>query len=133
MSVKVLLDDQISQLFNENKELLDVNANQFEIATASFCNLKFLNGLDQDDLIDGILGAGGDEGIDLCYTFCNGFVIGDDSEPTITKDSSIKFKFFQVKKENGFSTDGFRKMAEGISQIFDLSLETHSIKKKWCK
>lgn len=122
MSLKILLDDQINKLFTDNPELSQVNKNKFEIAVASFANVKFLNGIEFDDLIDGIMGEGGDEGIDLCYVYCNGTLVKDENHP-ITKDSIIKVKFFQVKKEDGFSTDGFRKLKEGVEQIFNLDLE----------
>lgn len=121
MSLKILVDDQIEKLFNDNLELKTVGKNQFEIAVASFANLKYLNGLELDDLIDGILGEGGDEGLDLCYVFCNGALVNDE-EITINKESHVKVKFFQVKKESSFSTDGFRKTKEGIEQIFNLEL-----------
>lgn len=122
MSLKILIDDQIEKLFTDNPELASVKKNKFEIAVASFANVKFLNGLEFDDLIDGIMGEGGDEGIDLCYVYCNGTLVKDESHP-ITKDSTIKVKFFQVKKHDGFSTDGFRKLKEGIEEIFNLEIE----------
>ncbi|HCW08957.1 MAG TPA: hypothetical protein DGG95_16500 [Cytophagales bacterium] len=122
MSLKILLDDQIDKLFSDNPELRTVKKNKFEIAVASFSNVKFLNGLEFDDLIDGIMGEGGDEGIDLCYVFCNGTLVKDENHP-IKNDSSIKVKFFQVKKEDGFSTDGFRKLKEGIEEIFNLEID----------
>lgn len=122
MSLKILIDDQIEKLFKDNPELTSVKKNKFEIAVASFANVKFLNGLEFDDLIDGIMGEGGDEGIDLCYVYCNGTLVKDELHP-ITKDSTVKVKFFQIKKEDGFSTDGFRKLKEGIEEIFNLDLE----------
>ena len=112
----------MGKLFSDNSELSSVNKNKFEIAVASFANLKYLNGLEFDDLIDGILGEGGDEGIDLCYIYCNGLLVKDEIHP-VNKDSSVKVKFFQVKKEDGFSTDGFRKLKEGIEEIFNLDLD----------
>ncbi len=72
MSLKILIDDQVEQLFSDNPELNVVSKNKFEIAVASFANIKHLNGLEFDDLIDGIMGDGGDEGIDLYYVYCNG-------------------------------------------------------------
>jgi len=122
MSLKILLDDQIEKLFNDNPELKSIKKNKFEISVASFANLKYLNGLEFDDLVDGIMGEGGDEGIDLCYVYCNGTLVKDELHP-ITKDSTLKVKFFQVKKEDGFSTDGFRKLKEGIQEIFNLDLD----------
>lgn len=122
MSLKILVDDQIDKLFRDNPELASVNKNKFEIAVASFANLKYLNGLEFDDLVDGIMGNGGDEGIDLCFIYSNGILVKDENHP-ITKDSNIKVKFFQVKKEDGFSTDGFRKLKEGIEEIFNLEID----------
>lgn len=121
MSIQILLEDRINQLFIDNPELNSISANKFEIAVGFFCNLKHLHGIDHDDVLDGILGSGGDEGIDLCFSFCNGIPIKDSDHP-INKDSIIKLKFFQVKKENGFSVDGFRKFKEGIQEIFDLTI-----------
>lgn len=127
MSLKILLDDQVKKLLDDNPELNTVKKNKFEIAVSSFANLKYLNGLEFDDLIDGIMGDGGDEGIDLCYIFCNGTSIKDEHHP-ITKDSTIKVKFFQIKKEDSFSTDGFRKLKEGIEEIFNLDIELNELK-----
>ncbi|WP_118131553.1 AIPR family protein [Pseudomonas abyssi] len=128
MSLRILLDDQIDKLFSDNPELKTVNKNRFEIAVAAFANLKHLNGLELDDLVDGILGDGGDEGIDHCYVFCNGLLVADENHP-INKDSHIKVKFMQSKKEAGFSTDGFRKCKEGIEEIFDLEIDVHTLSK----
>lgn len=122
MSLKILLNDQIQKLFTDNPELNSIKKNEFEIAVSSFANIKYLHGLDYDDLIEGIMGEGGDEGIDLCYVFCNGTLVKDEEHP-INKESILKVKFFQVKKEDGFSTDGFRKFKEGIEEIFNLDID----------
>lgn len=122
MSLKILVEDQIDKLFQDNPELNSVDKNKFEIAVASFANLKHLHGIEFDDLIDGIMGDGGDEGIDHCYLFCNGMLIADENHP-INKESHIKAKFFQAKQESSFSTDGFRKMKEGIEEIFNLEID----------
>jgi hypothetical protein len=128
MSIKILLEDQIEKLFVDNPELNSINKNKFEIAVASFANLRFLNGLEFDDLIDGIMGDGGDEGIDLSYVFCNGTLVKDENHP-LTSDSIIKVKFFQIKKEEGFSVEGFRKLKEGIEEIFDLDIDLEKLQK----
>lgn len=128
MSIKVLLEDQINKLFNDNPELNTVKKNKFEIAVASFANLRHLHGIEFDDLIDGIMGEGGDEGIDHCYVFCNGNLVVDENYP-INKESHIKVKFFQTKKENSFSTDGFRKTKEGIEEIFNFEIEISKLQK----
>lgn len=128
MSLTILLNDQIDKLFRDNADLNSVNKNQFEIAVASFANLKHLHGIEFDDLVDGIMGDGGDEGIDHCYVFCNGMLVADENHP-INKESHIKVKFFQTKKETGFSTDGFRKVKEGIEEIFNLDIDLDKLQK----
>ncbi|CAI8949977.1 AIPR family protein [Pseudomonas sp. IT-P44] len=128
MSLRILLDDQINKLFSDNPELQTVNKNPFEIAVASFANLKHLNGIELDDLVDGIMGDGGDEGIDHCYLFCNGSLIVDETH-AINKESHVKVKFFQAKKETGFSSDGFRKTKEGIEEIFNLEIDLKNLTK----
>lgn len=127
MSLRILIEDQIDKLFTDSPELKLIKKNQFEIAVASFANLKFLHGIECDDLIDGIMGDGGDEGIDLCYVYCNGNLIKDENHP-IVKDSVIKAKFFQIKKELGFKSDGFRKLKEGIEQIFNFDLDLDKLR-----
>ena len=122
MSLKILLEDQIDKLFADNPELGTVKKNKFEIAVAAFSNVKHINGIEFDDLVDGIIGDDGDEGIDLCYVFSNGILINDE-DFGINRESNIKAKFFQVKKEDGFSTDGFRKLKEGLEEIFNLELD----------
>lgn len=128
MSLRILLDDQIDKLFEDNPELNTVNKNKFEIAVSAFANLQYLYGIEFDDLIDGIMGEGGDEGIDHCYIFCNGILVKDENFP-INKESHIKVKFFQTKKESGFSTNGFKNLKEGIEEIFNLELELSKLKK----
>ncbi|MFT7229171.1 MAG: hypothetical protein ACI8PW_001767, partial [Methylophilaceae bacterium] len=95
----------------------------------SFANSRHLHGIEFDDPVDGIMGVGGDEGIDYCYIFCNGNLLVDESH-LINKESHVKVKFFQTKKEFGFSTDGFRKKKEDIEEILNFKIEIsmlHSI------
>lgn len=127
MSLKILLQDQIDRLFDDNPELKKIKKDHFEIAVAHFINLKYLNGQESDDLIDGIAGTGGDEGIDLCYVFCNGNLVKSDEQP-INSDSILKVKFFQVKKEDSFTVEAMRKLKEGIEEIFNLDLSLKELK-----
>lgn len=121
MSLTLLIEDQINKLFSDNPELKTVKKNKFEIAVSHFISFTTLNGIETDDLIDGIMGDGGDEGIDMCYIFCNGKLVNDEQYP-ITSDSTIKVKFIQAKKEDSFSTDQFRKTKEGLEEIFNLDI-----------
>lgn len=149
MSTNILLDDDIRRLFEDNPDLEGRSFDKFEFAVAAFSNIKHLNGLEFDDLISGIMGSGGDEGIDLCYIFYNGTLIsendytiekvgkGGDAEYKVSlseliklnRDSNIKVKFFQAKKVSGFETDGFKKTKEGFEEIFDLNLSPAKLEK----
>jgi hypothetical protein len=127
MSIKILLDDQIEKLFNDNPELSIIKKNKFELAVANFINVKLLYGLEFEDLINGITGDSGDEGIDFIYLFQNGILVNSD-DIDVNSSSIFKLKIFQVKKEDGFSVEGFRKIKEGIEEIFNLELDPNRLK-----
>ena len=128
MSLRILLDDKINRLLENNPELDNLKKNKFEKAVAAIVNVKHLHGIDFDDLVNGMMGDGGDEGIDLCYFFINGKLIYDDAVE-INSQSKIVLKLFQIKKEDSFSTDGFRKFIEGVEEIFTLDLSLNKLKK----
>ena len=128
MSIKILLDDKIDEFFQTNPDLKITAHNDFEVAVPHFANLEYLHGIDSEDIISGILGDGGDEGIDHCYIFCDGVLVKDEEHP-IKEDSRVVVKFFQTKKVTGIETDGFRKTKEGIDQIFNLELDEKLLKK----
>lgn len=127
MSIKILLEDRINKIFKDNIELQDVPHNAFEVAVAHLSNVKVLNGIDFDDLIAGILGSGGDEGIDLCYIFKDGHLINDDDNE-FGNSTSVTLKLFQVKNEKGFTDRGFRAFKEGVEQIFDFDLSIEELR-----
>jgi len=149
VSTNILLDDDIRRLFEDNPDLEGRGLDKFEFAVAAFSNIKHLNGLEFDDLISGIMGSGGDEGIDLCYIFYNGTLIsendyaiekigkGEGAEYKVSlseliklnRDSNVKVKFFQAKKVSGFETEGFKKTKEGFEEIFDLNLSPAKLEK----
>ncbi len=127
MSVQVLLQDKINKIMADTPELKLSGKNEFEIAVAQILNLKFFTGLDFEDLLDGIIGNGGDEGIDLCYLFVNDLMISEFDETTINKSSSIRLEIGQAKKVNGFSTTGFDKFCQGVLEIFTLKSQDFKV------
>lgn len=128
MSLKILLNDKIDKLLENNPDLNNLNKNKFEKAVAAIVNVTHLHGIDFDDLTSGMVGESGDEGIDLCYLFVNGKPVYDDGTE-INEQSTVTLKLFQIKKEDSFSTDGFRKFVEGIEEIFTLDLDLDHLKK----
>ncbi|WP_180177757.1 AIPR family protein [Acinetobacter sp. YH01005] len=130
MSLQHLLNEQIDILFEKDKDLKDYNGDKYEKAVPIFCNLKHLNGLENEELMAGILGSGGDQGVDVSYTFHNSELINSDSEIDIKKDHTIRFVFFQIKRETSFKTNGFKLFKEGIEKIFDLDTTIESIQEE---
>lgn len=120
MGIQVLLNDRIHQFLEENKVLKGSDKNNFEIVVAGFLNIKYLNGLDSEDLLDGIIGGGGDEGIDMCYLFHNDEIVKEIEDSDIKKSSKINLELIQAKESIGFSTDSFRKFCEGVEEMFNL-------------
>ncbi len=120
MGIQVLLNDRINQFLEENKVLKESDKNNFEVVVAGFLNIKYLNGLDSEDLLDGIIGGGGDEGIDMCYLFHNDEIVKEIEDSDIRKSSKIDLELIQSKESIGFSTDGFRKLCEGVEEMFNL-------------
>lgn len=131
MSLQHLLEEQIDILFEQDKDLKDYPGDRYEKAVPIFCNLKYLNGLENEELMAGILGSGGDQGIDISYTFHNSELISNsEDEIEIKKDHTIRFVFFQVKKETSFKTNGFKLFKEGIEKIFDLDTSIESLQEE---
>ncbi len=124
MSIQILLNDKIKQYFIDNPDLNELKENKFEIAVSNILNIKYLNGLDIEELINGIIGGGGDEGIDSLYLFHNDEIIQDIELTQITKASRIRLEIVQAKDKASFSVDGFRKLIEGVEEIFNLDQST---------
>ncbi len=50
MSIQILLNDKIKQYFIDNPDLNELKENKFEIAVSNILNIKYLNGLDIEEL-----------------------------------------------------------------------------------
>ena len=120
MSIQVLLKDRLSKISKNNPDFKKSGKNPFEITVVSILNLRYLAGLDFDDLLDGVVGQGGDEGIDACYLFVNEELVKEDKQPNLNKSSSVRLEIIQAKESDGFSTNGFGLLCDGIEEIFTL-------------
>jgi len=123
MSLLILLDDKIKDIFEKTPELESVKKNKFDLAVAQIINVRYLGGLDLEELVDGVVDKGGDEGIDICYLFHNQEFIRNEEDlksASVTKSSNFELKIFQVKSERAFSTNVFGKLCEGIKNIIIL-------------
>ncbi|MHB8121701.1 MAG: AIPR family protein [Desulfuromonadaceae bacterium] len=92
----------------------------FEIFSASEI-LKDHN-LSYDDLKYGIVGNGGDGGIDSIYSFLNGELVKEDTEiNTKQKKNIIELKIVQSKTSTSFKEDAIIKFRETAEDLFNLA------------
>lgn len=123
MSSSSLLEEKIKDISEETPELNTGKLDKFELAVAQITNVRLLGGLDSEELVSGIVGGGGDEGIDMCYLFHNNEIIRNEedfNQVKINKSSDFQLKLFQVKSANGFSVNEFSKFCDGVKTIITL-------------
>lgn len=115
----IMLDAVLKQKRNETAPNFS-ESSYFEIFTAEQILKDF--DLSYDEIIDGIIGGGGDGGIDSAYVFINGELVLEDTELySLKKDISIDVIFIQSKTSSGFSEDPVNKFISTTRDILDLS------------
>lgn len=102
----------------------------FEIYTASEI-LKDYD-LTYDDVVYGIVGNGGDGGIDSIYTFINGEPLREDTEINFNqKKNHIQLILVQSKISPKFKEDSLIKFRESAQDLFNLSNNPDDYKKRY--
>lgn len=125
-----LTNDQIvlgqiikSKCRESNNELSE--SEYFEIFSAS--EILKDHDLTYDDLRYGIVGNGGDGGIDSIYTFLNGELVKEDTEiNTKQKKNVIELKIIQSKTSTSFKEAAVIKLRESAEDLFNLSNDPKS-------
>jgi hypothetical protein len=80
--------------------------------------------LSYDELLGGIVGNGGDGGIDSIYMFVNDTLLHPDYElPDYKKNLSIDLNIIQSKNTNSFSEAAIQKFNDTANDIFDFEKE----------
>ena len=128
-------NDQIilKQLLEDRKREIAPNISEsdyFEI----FCAEQIIKDYDPsyDEVEDGIVGAGGDGGIDSLFFLINGEVIHEDTDISIYKgDIAIDLHIIQSKKMSGFSEDAIHRFIASASDILALSKTIDDLKKTY--
>jgi hypothetical protein len=78
--------------------------------------------LSSDEIQSGLIGDGGDGGIDGFYIFANGDLVRDDFDSSvIRKDPEIEIIFIQTKSATGFAETPVERFLTVSDDIFDLS------------
>ena len=95
-------------------------ANYFEVYSASEILKNY--DLTYDDIDYGIVGNGGDGGIDSIYTFINGEPLKEDTQVnTNQKKNHIELILIQSKTSANFKEDAIIKFRESAQDLFNLS------------
>jgi hypothetical protein len=79
-------------------------------------------GLSYDEIFSGIVGDGGDGGVDSIYTFVNGVLAAEDTNFTnIKQNGVITLYIIQSKKTNGFSDEAILRLDDTCKDLLNLS------------
>jgi len=116
---QIILEQIIAEKCAESGNELSV-ADYFEIYSAS--EILKDHDLTYDDISNGIVGTGGDGGIDSIYTFLNGELVEEDTDiNTAQKKNHIELVIIQSKTSSSFKEDAIVKFRESAQDLFNLA------------
>lgn len=85
--------------------------------------------LSDEEIESGLVGDGGDGGIDGIYIFANGELVREDFDVSILKKNvTLEIVIIQSKASAGFSEDSINKLVAVTNDLFDLSKPVDSFK-----
>jgi len=116
---QIILEQIIKERCAESEDELTVSE-YFEIYSASEILKNY--DLTYDDISYGIVGDGGDGGIDSIYTFINGEPLKEDTAiNTNQKKNHIELIMIQSKTSASFKEDAITKFRESAQDLFNLA------------
>ena len=115
---RVLLDAIIEQ--SKKAQASDYSdADYFELFTAE--NILKQEALSYDELESGLVGAGGDGGLDAAYFLIDGRLVREDTDPDdFKKKPNFEIYFVQAKRTGGFDESAIDKFISVTENLFDL-------------
>ncbi len=119
--LKQLLDDKKGEIAPELND-----SDYFEF----FCAEQILKNYDvsYDDIEEGIVGDGGDGGIDSIFILINGELLHEDTDLSIYRgEISIELHVVQSKRSPGFSEDTMHRLIASTADLLDLSKPISSL------
>jgi hypothetical protein len=92
----------------------------FELFTSEHILKNY--GLSYDEIFSGIVGDGGDGGVDSIYTFVNGVLAAEDTNFKIIKQNAvITLYIIQSKRTSGFSDEAILRLDDTCKDLLNLS------------
>lgn len=115
---QIILEQIIKERCEESQDGMSLTE-YFEIYSAT--EILKNQDLSYDDIEYGIVGSGGDGGIDSIYTFVNGELLKEDTPISTTqKKNSIELFVIQSKTSSNFKEDAITKFRESAEDLFNL-------------
>ena len=122
---QILIQECITQNYNDYSNFN--NENEF---FEFFCATQILKNYDlsDDEILNGIVGKGGDGGCDSIYLFIDNELKTPEEikEINYNKNSNIIFTIIQSKKTKSFSEDSIMKWKTSSENLFDMSKKSKS-------
>ncbi len=116
---RIILDEVLAQKKSEIAPTLS-KSDFFEFFTAEQV-LKDLD-LSYDEIETGLVGEGGDGGIDAIYTFVNGELVPEDPDySNLKRDITMELDIIQAKTRTGFQETPVERLITISEDLFDLS------------
>ena len=116
---KVLLDAIIERRKADQASDLS-DADYFELFCAE--NILKQEALSYDELESGLVGAGGDGGIDALFFLIDGRLVREDTDPEdFKKRPTFEIYFVQAKRSESFSEQAIDKFVSVTENLFDLT------------
>jgi len=113
----------LTELLEHERNLTSPNQSPsefFEQFTAEQILKNF--GLSYDEIDSGIVGKGGDGGIDAFFTFVNGVLVTEDGDlQNIRQNILIQLFIIQSKKSRGFTDEAILRMENTVKKLLDIS------------
>jgi hypothetical protein len=124
---QIILDQALEQQ-RQQRAPSSTKADFFEMYVVEQV-LKDLD-LSDDEIESGLVGAGGDGGIDGIYIFANGELVREDFDPSsLKKNVSLEVVIIQSKQTAGFDEDTINRFIAATADLFDLSKPVDSFSK----
>jgi AIPR protein len=126
---QIILEQIIKERCAESGDTISI-PEYFEIYSASEILKDF--DLSYDDIKYGIVGDGGDGGIDSIFTFLNGELLKEDTQiNTQQKKNEIILILIQSKTSLSFKEDAVVKFKETAEDLFNLANDTNDYNKRY--
>jgi hypothetical protein len=128
---QIILQQIVKDRWEESQDGSSISE-YFEIYAAT--ELLKNQDLSYDDIKYGVVGSGGDGGIDSIYTFVNGELLKEDTPINATqKKNTIELIVIQSKTSSTFKEDAVVKFRESAEDLFNLANKSDDFSERYNK